>query len=51
MYLYPIPINTFLSLQSFEGIVSPAGMRPDIFAIGFYHVSIAGLIMGVILLL
>ncbi len=51
MYLYPIPVNTFLSLQSLEGIINPTGIRPDIFAIGFYHVSIAGLIMGVVLLL
>jgi hypothetical protein len=49
-YFYPIPVNTPLTLQSLMGIINPTGVRPDIFAIGFYHVSIAGLIMGVILL-
>jgi hypothetical protein len=50
-YFYPIPINTSLTVQSLAGIIDPTGIKPDIFAIGFYHVSIAGLIMGVVLLL
>jgi hypothetical protein len=31
--------------------MNPTAMKPDIFTIGFYHVSIAGLVMGFILLL
>jgi len=50
LYLYPIPANTRLSIQSLLGIVNPTGVKPDIFALGFYHVSVAGLIMGFVLL-
>ncbi|MFA5292603.1 MAG: hypothetical protein WC496_06155 [Phycisphaerae bacterium] len=50
MYLYPIPADTRLSIQSLLGIVNPSGAKPDIFALGFYHVSVAGLIMGCVLL-
>jgi hypothetical protein len=47
---YPIPVNTSLTVQSLTGIINPTGVRPDIFAPGFYHVAAAGLVMGVILL-
>lgn len=51
MRLYPIPLHTFLTVQSLAGIVNPTGVKPEIFALGFYHVPMAGLIMGFILLI
>jgi len=51
MQFYPVPLNTFLTVQSLTGLVNPTGVKPDIFAPGFYHVSIAGLVMGFILLI
>jgi hypothetical protein len=50
-FFNPIPVNTSLTVQSLTGMINPTGVSPNIFTIGFYHVSIAGLIMGVILLL
>lgn len=46
-YFYPIPVQTRLSPGALLGIIDPIGVKPDIFAPGFYHVSIAGLIMGI----
>ena len=51
MQFYPVPLNTSLAIQSLLGIINPTGVKPDIFSPGFYHVSIAGLVMGFILLI
>ncbi|OHB58114.1 MAG: hypothetical protein A2Y12_07535 [Planctomycetes bacterium GWF2_42_9] len=45
-YFYPIPVQTNLQLRALLGIIAPTGVKQDIFAPGFYHVCIAGLIMG-----
>jgi hypothetical protein len=50
-YFYPIPVNTALTVQSLTGVINPTDVKLDIFAIGFYHVAVAGLIMGFILLI
>jgi hypothetical protein len=50
-YFYPIPIQTHLLPQSLLGIIDPIGVKQDIFAPGFYHVCIAGLIMGIAVLI
>ncbi|MBU1259935.1 MAG: hypothetical protein KJ757_06920 [Planctomycetes bacterium] len=51
MQFYPVPLNTTLTVQSLTGLIDPTGVKPDIFAPGFYHVSIAGLVIGFILLI
>ncbi|MEN6384174.1 MAG: hypothetical protein ABFD79_03150 [Phycisphaerales bacterium] len=50
-YLFPIPIQTQLLPKSLLGIIDPIGVKQDIFAPGFYHVCITGLIMGTAVLI
>jgi hypothetical protein len=45
-YFYPIPVQTHLQPHALLGIIDPIGIKLDVFAPGFYHVCIAGLIMG-----
>jgi hypothetical protein len=51
MQFYPVPLNTSLTIPSLLGITNPTGVKTDIFSPSFYHVSIAGLVMGFILLI
>ncbi len=50
-YLFPIPAQTRLLPASLLGIIDSIGVKQDIFAPGFYHVCIAGLVMGTALLI
>jgi hypothetical protein len=50
-YFYPIPVQTHLSPQSLLGVIDPIGQKSDIFAPGFYNVCIAGLVMGIAVLI
>lgn len=50
-FFYPIPVGTRLSINALLGIIDPIGVRQDIFAPGFFHVTIAGLVMGIGLLI
>ena len=50
-YLYPIPLATALSPGALLGIIDPIGVKQDIFAPGFYHVTMAGLLMGIAVLI
>jgi hypothetical protein len=49
-YFYPIPVQTHLQPRSMLGIIDPIGVKQDVFSPGFYHVSIAGLIIGFVML-
>jgi len=50
-YFFPIPVQTRLMPAALLGIIDPIGVKQDIFAPGFYHVCIAGLIMGAAVLI
>jgi hypothetical protein len=47
--LIPIPIGTAVSIKSLIGLISPADIKFDDFSIGFYHVPLAALAVGLIL--
>jgi hypothetical protein len=49
-YFYPVPAKSCLTLSSLLGVIDPIGQKSDIFAPGFYHVCIAGLVMGIAVL-
>jgi hypothetical protein len=49
-YFYPVPAQSCLTLSSLLGVIDPIGQKSDIFAPGFYHVCIAGLVMGIAVL-
>ena len=50
-YFYPIPVQTRLSAKALFGIIDPLGVKQDIFAPGLYHVCMAGLLMGIAVLI
>ncbi|MDD5011398.1 MAG: hypothetical protein PHQ00_04675, partial [Phycisphaerae bacterium] len=50
MQFYPVPLNTSFTVQGLTGLINPANVKPDSFSPGFYHISIAGLVIGFILL-
>ncbi len=51
IYFYPIPAQTHLTPRALLGVIDPIGVKLDIFAPGFYHVCIAGLVMGMAVLI
>lgn len=51
IYFYPLPANSHLLFSSLLGVIDPIGQKSDAFAFGFYHVCIAGLVMGFAVLL
>ncbi|HBG28510.1 MAG: hypothetical protein A2Y10_07175 [Planctomycetes bacterium GWF2_41_51] len=50
-YFYPIPVQTHLTPKALIGVIDPIGVKQDIFAPGFYHVTMAGMVMGIGLLI
>ncbi|PKL46717.1 MAG: hypothetical protein CVV39_06790, partial [Planctomycetes bacterium HGW-Planctomycetes-1] len=51
MQFYPVPLHTSLTVQGLTGLINLTNVKPDIFSPGFYHISIAGLAIGFILLI